>query len=110
MRLVDLEATFLKITSPTTFQRTGAVRGDADGVWFLCPKCFAANKGPVGTHAVLCWFHGVDPNMNPKPGRWTPTGTTLDDLTFVPAHGRTASVLLNGGCGWHGFVKNGDAA
>ena len=21
----------------------------------LCPKCFAENGGPVGTHSVICW-------------------------------------------------------
>src|SRR5512135_28598 len=84
---------------------------DAHGVWFLCPKCYAENKGPVGTHAVLCWFVGKVPDeIDPKPGRWTPTGTGLSDLTFVPSAGRSQSVRLTAGCAWHGFVVNGDAA
>ena len=83
----------------------------ADGVWFLCPKCMIANGGVVGTHTVICWFVGKVPDeVDPKPGRWTPTGTGLQDLTFVPSEGRSHSVLLTGGCGWHGFVANGDAA
>lgn len=28
---------------------------EAQGVRFLCPKCFAANGGKVGTHRVVCW-------------------------------------------------------
>ena len=83
---------------------------EADGVWFLCPKCFAGNGGRIGTHAVLCWFVGrVPDDVDPKPGRWTPKGTGLSDLTFVPSAGRSQSVLLTGGCGWHGFVIDGDA-
>jgi hypothetical protein len=83
---------------------------EADGVWFLCPKCYAEKGGAVGTHTVICWFVGKVPDdIDPKPGRWTPTGTGLSDLTFVPSEGRTQSVLLTGGCGWHGFVVNGDA-
>jgi hypothetical protein len=85
---------------------------EADGVEFLCPKCFAENKGPIGTHGVICWFVGKVPDhASPKPGRWMPQGTSLDDLTFVNSPGRTSSVLLLGeGCGWHGFVTNGEAA
>ena len=84
---------------------------EADGVMFLCPKCFAENGGPVGTHRVICWFVGkVSDEIDPKPGRWTPRGTSLVDLTFVPSTGRSHSVLLTGGCKWHGFVTNGDAS
>lgn len=84
---------------------------EADGVMFLCPKCYIENNGPVGTHSVICWFVGrVPDDVDPKPGRWTPTGTGLSDLTFVPSDGRTQSVLLTGGCHWHGLVVNGDAS
>lgn len=84
---------------------------EADGVMFLCPKCFADNGGPVGTHAVICWFVGkVTDDVDPKPGRWTPTGTDLSDLSFVPSAGRSHSVLLTGGCRWHGFLTDGNAS
>lgn len=84
---------------------------EADGVFFLCPKCFAANGGRRGTHGVLCWFVGKVPgDVEPKPGRWNPSGTGLDDLTFVEPG--AFSVLLTGaeGCKWHGYVSKGDAA
>lgn len=99
--------------------RTGPVEGflyvdtlaEADGVWLLCPKCFVDNSGSIGTHAVICWFvDKVSDDVDPKPGRWTPTGTGLVDLTFVPSPGRSHSVLLTGGCRWHGFVADGAAA
>jgi hypothetical protein len=107
MRFRDLDAVLLAIETPTTYRHVDRV-ADADGVRFLCPKCHAANGGPVGTHSVLCWFVGVDPALDPKPGRWIPSGTTIDDFSFVGPGAE--SVLLTGpGCGWHGFVRAGDA-
>lgn len=83
----------------------------AHGLFYLCPKCFAQNGGAVGTHRVLNWFAncGVPDDADPKPGRWIPAGTGLDDITFVGP--QAASVLLTGegGCRWHGYVKNGAA-
>lgn len=130
MRLLDLEPTFLclELTADSWTVRkpdgsTELVSGqrefyhfvdsidEADGVEFLCPKCFVANKGPVGTHAVICWSRsrGVPDHISPKPGRWKLVGTGLHDLTLNADPPSTArSVLLNGGCGWHGFVTNGD--
>ena len=77
---------------------------------FLCPKCFEANRGPVGTHAVICWFQDrhVPPTESPGPGRWQASGTGIDDLTFVGPG--AASVQLTKGCQWHGFVRKGAAA
>lgn len=108
-RLAELDAKLVRRHAgpPETYEHVAALVA-ADGVMFLCPKCYAANGGPVGTHSVLCWFVGrVPDDVDPKPGRWIPAGTGIDDLTFIgPA---AASVLLTGGCGWHGFVRNGDA-
>ena len=82
---------------------------EADGLFFLCPKCFTENGGDIGTHCVICWFEGKVPDeVCPKPGRWNPVGTGIDDLSFVPG-AKSHSVLLMGGCNWHGFVTNGDA-
>lgn len=81
---------------------------DADGVHFLCPKCFDAKGGPVGTHSMICWFTGkVADDVDPKPGRWNPGGTGIDDLTFVGPG--MVSVKLTGGCLWHGLITNGRA-
>lgn len=77
---------------------------EADGVHFLCPKCFEANRGPVGTHSVICWRPRVPADVSPKPGRWEFHGTSLDDLTLVAG---SSSVLLLGGCAAHFFVRNG---
>jgi hypothetical protein len=149
MRLRDLDARFLRLskTEPNTYDIVESL-ADADGVQFQCPKCCQGKEqvielpdeiGPDwkesgrrffrGPHYVICWFVGhVPDDLNPKPGRWTPSGTGLDDLTFVPGNPpRAVSVLLTDPpkkdgedeatyreriklhCGWHGHVVNGDA-
>ena len=84
---------------------------EADGIVFLCPKSYAKNNGPVGTHSVRVYFEGsavptrIGQNSAGQPVRWKATGTGLDDLTLTP------SILEQDGiCEWHGFVTNGDAA
>jgi hypothetical protein len=115
VKLRDLDAKLLKVLPDDREGRkvfdteAATTLADADGIMFLCPKCYQANGGPVGTHVVICWFAGkVDGSLDPKPGRWNPGGTGIDDLTFV-GPGAT-SVQLVGGCNWHGFVTNGEAA
>lgn len=107
MRLSELDPHFLARDGQSGWSRhTDLLRG-ADGIIFLCPKCFAANGGPVGTHSVICWFSGrVPDDVTPGPGRWSPEGTGYDDLTF--AGPGAASVRLNSGCRWHGFVRDGE--
>lgn len=107
--LIELEAKFLKYEDDKTFN-TNATFDNADGLMFLCPKCFDMNNGRIGTHIVICWYEDKVPeSLNPNPGRWTPSGTGLNDLTFIPGVKHTAvSVQIMGGCNWHGFVKNGN--
>lgn len=115
MRLTDLEAGFYRYERRPEGEFHVPVERieDAQGVRFLCPKCFQANGGAVGTHSVVCWSatRGVPPEAQPGPGRWGLAGTGLADLSLVPdVAGQAHSVQLNGGCQWHGFVTNGDAA
>lgn len=106
-RLRDLDAEFIQHVGGGSFN-VDVARDAADGVMFLCPKCYATNNGHVGTHSVICWFVGRVPDeIDPKPGRWHPSGDSIDTLTFTGPG--AASVLLTSGCGWHGFVKDGDA-
>ncbi|MGE4191681.1 MAG: hypothetical protein AB7G12_17485 [Thermoanaerobaculia bacterium] len=128
MRLRDLDAEFVgrwRLESGReVYSRIGEQLEGAQGVSFQCPKC-ALGKEPGqeggrrfvrGAHYVLCWFTNprnatpVPDHATPVPGRWTvgDSCTGLDDLTFTgPA---AASVLLSGpGCGWHGFIRNGEA-
>jgi hypothetical protein len=111
MKLRELEARFLRVADSNTYQQVDAL-ADADGLWLLCPKCFEENKGRVGTHGVICWFRGKVPDdKTPGPGRWTPSGTDIDNLTFVPGEPpMQTSVQLTEGCAWHGHIVNGETA
>lgn len=105
--LAELEAQLYRSEPPWRVHTPVSTLADAHGIFFLCPKCFAENKGNVGTHGVLCWFEDrVPDDVEPGPGRWKPTGTGINDLSFVPGK-RSNSVALRGGCGAHFFVENG---
>ncbi len=114
MQLTDLKAGFYRYErrEGRVFHVLVANIAEAQGVRFLCPKCFAENGGPTGTHAIVCWSRsrGAPDDATPGPGRWTLDGTGLHDLTLNgDPPGQARSVLLTGGCGWHGLVTDGDA-
>lgn len=105
MKLRDLEPQFLKIVSENSW-RSDAAMGDCDGLFFLCPVCFRANNGPVGTHGIICWKPHVPQTFHPTPGRWDMRGTGIDDLTLFAG---SSSIHLTGpGCGAHFHIANGD--
>lgn len=108
MRLTDLEPHFLLFEAgweSKTFRMTDELAG-AHGVEFLCPKCFQANGGRVGTHVVICWTPQVPQTESPTPGRWELVGTGYQDLTLRAG---SSSVFLPGpGCGAHFFITKGE--
>jgi hypothetical protein len=105
MKLVELEPQFFRVASPGHYDHV-ATQAEAQGVMFLCPKCFAKNGGNVGTHklAILFRDRGVPSYVF---GQWSASGTGYADLTLSP------SINLENpdhiGCEWHGFVRSGDA-
>jgi hypothetical protein len=105
MKLAELEPTFLKRTGATHWQCEDVARDQADGIMFLCPKCFVAKGGPMGTHSIICWQPNVPQDTSPTGGRWTMEGTGFADLTLVAA---SSSILLTGGCNAHFFIRNGE--
>lgn len=107
MKLSDLEPGFLRYVEEEGRVTHHYVEhiSEATGVQFLCPKCFAANGGRIGTHLIICWAPSVPQNARPGPGRWKLVGTGLDDLSLVAG---SSSVHITGGCQWHGFVENGN--
>lgn len=110
MRLTELQPHFLKWIDATHWQMVDRIE-DAQGIQFLCPLCFARNNGAARTHSVICWSRsrGVPEDAHPGPGRWMMIGTGYDDLTLNADPPSTErSVLLTGGCGWHGFVTAGE--
>ena len=102
MRLSELQPKFMKWTDDTYWHETDTIEG-ADGIIFLCPRCFAENGGPVGTESVICWSPSVPQTTSPKPGRWNLVGTSFEDLSLVAG---SSSVLLTGHAHFH--VTNGE--
>ena len=78
----------------------------AQGIRFLCPKCFRDNGGAVGTHGVNVAFkdRGVPHNAYTGLPRWNVSGSGYADLSITP------SVLVVVGCGWHGYITNGEVS
>lgn len=108
MRLRDLNAKFERIEKcsyATYYVNEGTTIENADGICFLCPVCFEKNKGPIGTHAIICWRPRVPAEMSPSPGRWEFQGTSIDDLTLVAG---SSSIKLESGCQAHFFVTKGE--
>ena len=117
-RLRDLDASFLKYNSEDGSKHRIDNIASADGIIFQCPKCSIGaepfekdgRKGFCGPHYVMCLFVGrVADDVGPT-GRWIPSGTCLDDFTFVTSEDHPkCSVLMLSGCHWHGFLREGSA-
>lgn len=103
MRLSDLEPKFLKIINNKLDTTLNSIV-ESDGIIFLCPVCFKANNGPIGTHSIICWRPHVDKEKMPGPGRWEFQGSGIEDLTLVAG---SSSILLTGGCNAHFYIRNG---
>lgn len=90
-----------------TFVHTDRV-ADAHGVRFLCPKSFAKNGGPKGTHSVYVFFTGspyAGHNTAGQEVRWQVSGNTLEDLCLSPSIlEQDEGAPPEHRCGWHGFV------
>lgn len=112
-KLTELEASLIRVDDRQDGRFFVPVEtvAEAQGVKFLCPKCFSANGGPAGTHSVICWSatSGAPSDVRPLPGRWRLIGSSIEDLTLEAEPGKTRSVLILGGCEWHGFVTSGVA-
>jgi hypothetical protein len=102
MKLSDLEPRFLQIVDERHNQFVERIE-QADGVMFLCPKCF--NGSPVGVHYVICWRPHVGQEHPPTPGRWEFRGTGMENLSLVAG---SSSVLLTAGCRAHFYVRQGE--
>lgn len=109
MRLTLLRGQLTRFEVPRTFVNVETV-AEADSLWFLCPKCFRQNGGPVGTHGIRVDFlgrrvpaHICIHNDQGQPVWWSVEGTSIEDITTNP------SILILGGCAWHGWIRSGQA-
>ncbi len=97
------------VTGPREFIIPQTSLKDAQGMFMACPLCYSKKGNTlVGVHHVEVTFkdcgvkdHQGCHNAQGKPVRWEVSGNSFDNLTLTP------SILLQGGCGWHGFVTQG---
>lgn len=104
MKLIKLEPHWMKRVNAREFQDVDSIQ-EADGIRFLCPKCFADKGNKIGVHSCICWAPSVPQDTSPTPGRWDLVGTSFDDLTLVAG---SSSILLTSGCMAHFFIRNGE--
>lgn len=99
MRLTDLEVKWVAAGGPGITRNGQPVperRGV--GIGFDCPcgcdqRCFVPFVNPL------------DGGPPTSVVAWTRTGDTFETLTLQPSIKRSRE---NGGCGWHGFITNGE--
>lgn len=110
MKIVELEPIFIQLLQAETESASFMMAmveemKEADGIRFLCPKCFMTNGGRSGTHSVICWRPKVPLNVNPTPGRWEFEGKGFFDLTLVAG---SSSIQVGSGCMAHFFIERGE--
>lgn len=103
MRLIDLHPEWVGNGGRGVTDKDGnpVPRRDGVGIRFDCPcgRCDPERNGV---------FVHVDPPLDGKPfdtrgiPQWKRTGDDFATMTLEP------SILRVGGCGWHGFVRNGE--
>lgn len=100
MKLKDLHPRFLNAGGDGVYQSDGTPAPERFGVGIIfdCPcgcsvPCFVPFNPPLD---------GGPPTDRKA---WDRTGSTFDDLTLNPSILRSTR---NGGCGWHGFIRNGE--
>lgn len=103
MNLIDLEPQFLKNTDSVTHRIVDSIE-QADGIMFLCPKCFKEKGTKIGVHSIICWNPSVPQIVNPTVGRWRFIGTGYNDLTLTAG---SSSIKIENGCKAHFFITNG---
>lgn len=115
LRLIELEPQWKRLeqVAGQIYLRGVPTIAEAQGIIFLCPVCWTNNKGPIGTHSIMCWSkaRGIPDEIWPNHGRWGLNGTSFDDLTLSGEKDpNLPSVLLNtpGGCAAHFLIVNGE--
>lgn len=112
MKLIELDPKFITYHNDngTIYHHYIDTIEQAQGIIFLCPKCFKTNDGKIGTHSIICWSSskGVPDEAFPRPGRWMLVGSNLNDLTLNEEPNKSRSIALLSGCMWHGYITNGE--
>lgn len=103
MKLVDLRPVWVGAGGDgiTLADGSPAPERHGVGVSFDCP-C-----GACGTQCFVPFNNPIDGGgvWDPTRSLWTRTGETFETLSLTPSIHRVPG---KGGCGWHGFVTNGE--
>ena len=102
MRLVDLNPRWVGAGGEGVSDKNGnpVPERHGIGITFDCP-CGCDVWGHVSFSNPL---DGGAPRISPGEPTWTRTGDTFETLTLSPSILRSKD---KGGCGWHGWIKNG---
>lgn len=99
MRLTELDPGWMAAGGEGISDKDGnpVPRREGVGVVFDCPDgcgipCYVPFANPLDGGA----------SHDPQRHGWQRTGETFETLTLTP------SILRRGGCGWHGFITNGE--
>lgn len=101
MRLAELNAEFLGAGGEGIFRADGSPAPQRDGVGVMldcpCQSC--------GERLYVPFANPIDGGESVEPRGWERTGDTIETLTLRPSIWRHPD---KGGCGWHGWVTNGE--
>ncbi len=103
MKLTDLHPQFLVAGGEGISNADGSPAPERTGVGVLC-DCPCGNTDE--DHRLFVPFaNPIDGGLPVHTGKnngWSRTGETFETLTLTP------SIQRVGGCGWHGFITNGE--
>lgn len=110
MRLIELHPAWIGAGGPGIFNadNTPAMPRSGIGLMFDCPKgCPCDSEDHRVERHFVAFANPLDGGPPFEPGRpmWTRTGDDFETLTLAPS---IHSVIEKGGCGWHGFITNGE--
>ena len=115
MRLTDLNPRWIGAGGDGVFNADGTPATPRDGVGLMfdcpCQTCTAKRTGdhdadfPLRHYIPFATPLDGGPPLESQRSNWTRVGDTFETLTLTPS---ILSDPAKGGCGWHGFITNGE--
>lgn len=101
MRLTELKPAFVGAGGPGISNSDGSPVPERTGIGLI----FDCPCGKCNTRAFVAFENPLDggvPHISKGQPTWQRIGDTFDTITLEP------SILRVGGCGWHGYIRNGE--
>jgi hypothetical protein len=102
MRLIDLDPKWLGAGGPDISDGSGNPVPERSGVGVML-DCPCGCDSPL----YVPFANPLDGGPSLEPRGWQRTGETFETLTLSPSILRSRD---KGGCGWHGFVTDGQVS